>query len=56
MVQKIAEEPTDGKDRPLKPVLISHCGELELQRKVQAPAATSKQSKLPLHRSAGNKN
>lgn len=30
---KLAEVPTDGKDRPLTPVFISHCGELELRKK-----------------------
>ncbi len=36
-MKKIADITTDEKSRPLKTVLISHCGELEL-RKVPAKA------------------
>ncbi|KAH8117725.1 cyclophilin-like domain-containing protein [Phellopilus nigrolimitatus] len=32
VVQKIAVVPTDAKDRPTVPVVISNCGELELRR------------------------
>ncbi|KAH7873310.1 cyclophilin-like domain-containing protein [Lentinula edodes] len=32
VVQKIAEVPVDGKDRPLSPVVIHNCGELELKK------------------------
>lgn len=32
VVQKIAEVPVDGKDRPLTPVVIHNCGELELKK------------------------
>lgn len=38
IVKKISEIPTDEKSRPLQPVVISHCGELEL-RKVPPKAA-----------------
>ncbi|EIN04910.1 hypothetical protein PUNSTDRAFT_92359 [Punctularia strigosozonata HHB-11173 SS5] len=36
VVQKIAELPTDEKDRPLTPVVVVNCGELELRRKSTA--------------------
>lgn len=32
VVQKIASVPVDAKDRPLSPVIISNCGELELRQ------------------------
>lgn len=35
-IKRIADVPTDDRDRPAVPVLISHCGELEL-RKPPAP-------------------
>jgi peptidyl-prolyl isomerase G (cyclophilin G) len=44
VIKKIAEIETDSKDRPLKPVVISHCGQLERVRKPVAPVPTSEQS------------
>ncbi|KAJ3788086.1 cyclophilin-like domain-containing protein [Lentinula aff. detonsa] len=32
VVKKITEVPVDGKDRPLNPVVIDNCGELELKK------------------------
>jgi cyclophilin family peptidyl-prolyl cis-trans isomerase len=32
IVKKVAEVPVDDKDRPLSPVVISNCGELELRK------------------------
>ncbi|KAJ3734173.1 cyclophilin-like domain-containing protein [Lentinula guzmanii] len=32
VVKKITEVPVDGKDRPLNPVVIENCGELELKK------------------------
>lgn len=39
-IKTIGALPTDGKDRPLSPVIIAHCGELEL-RKQAVPASLS---------------
>ncbi|KDQ13468.1 hypothetical protein BOTBODRAFT_111338 [Botryobasidium botryosum FD-172 SS1] len=36
-IVKISELPVDAKDKPLQPVIISHCGELELKKKAGAP-------------------
>ena len=32
VVKQVAEVPVDEKDRPLSPVVISNCGELELRK------------------------
>ena len=32
VVEKIAALPVDNKDRPLAPIVISNCGELELRK------------------------
>ncbi|KLO13423.1 hypothetical protein SCHPADRAFT_828036 [Schizopora paradoxa] len=32
VVQEIANVPTDGKDRPMAPIVITSCGELELRK------------------------
>lgn len=37
VVKRVAQVPVDEKDRPLSPILLSNCGELEL-RKPPAPA------------------
>ncbi|KAF8313512.1 cyclophilin-like domain-containing protein [Cantharellus anzutake] len=37
IVKKIAEIPTDAKDRPLRPIIISGAGELVLRKKVAPP-------------------
>ncbi|KAK8845612.1 hypothetical protein IAR55_006328 [Kwoniella newhampshirensis] len=56
-IEKIGQLPTDGKDRPLTPVIISHCGELELRKapppkKVRSPSISSaSRSPSPLKRS-----
>ncbi|KAF9516934.1 hypothetical protein BS47DRAFT_1371541 [Hydnum rufescens UP504] len=41
VVTKIAEMPTDAKDRPLRPIMVSTSGELELRRKAAPPRAVS---------------
>lgn len=38
VVERIAEVPTDEKDRPRLPVVISNCGELMLRAQAQQPA------------------
>lgn len=38
LIQQLGNVPTSQKDRPLSPVVISNCGELELRKKA-APAA-----------------
>lgn len=35
VVEKVAQVPVDEKDRPLVPIVIANCGELELRRKVR---------------------
>ncbi|KAG5637965.1 hypothetical protein H0H81_002409 [Sphagnurus paluster] len=37
VVQKIASLPVDAKDRPLTPIVISNCGELELRKAAGDP-------------------
>lgn len=41
-VQKISDVSVDAKDRPLAPVVISNCGELELRTKSTADSPHSK--------------
>ena len=43
VIPKIVDVPTDEKDRPKVPIIISNCGELELRKK---PVA--RQRKYPL--------
>jgi cyclophilin family peptidyl-prolyl cis-trans isomerase len=45
VVQKIAAIPTDAKDRPSVPVVVTHCGELEL-RKPQPAAEVQPEKKV----------
>ncbi|OCF40756.1 hypothetical protein I317_05451 [Kwoniella heveanensis CBS 569] len=44
-IEHIGKLQTDGKDRPLSPVVISHCGELELRKppakKARSPSVSS---------------
>lgn len=40
-IDTIGQLPTDDRDRPLSPVVITHCGELELRRPPQKPRARS---------------
>ncbi|KAG8908493.1 hypothetical protein FRB99_005851 [Tulasnella sp. 403] len=49
---RISKLPVDGKDRPLQPVVISHCGELELRKTAPKvapplPRSVSPSSKSP---------
>ena len=37
VIPKIVDIPTDEKDRPKVPIVISNCGELELRKKPVAP-------------------
>ena len=37
VVRKIAEVSTDEKDRPVVPVIVYNCGELELRKKAAPP-------------------
>lgn len=37
VVRKIAQVSTDEKDRPVVPVIVYNCGELELRKKVAPP-------------------
>ena len=37
VIPKIMDVPTDEKDRPRAPIVVSNCGELELRRKPVAP-------------------
>lgn len=46
VVEKIAQVPTDDKDRPSVPVAITHCGELVLR---QAPQKQVPESADFLH-------
>lgn len=41
-IEAVGKLPTDSRDRPLSPVVITHCGELELRR--PAAAATRERS------------
>ena len=40
VVKQVAEVPVDEKDRPLSPVVISNCGELELRKPLGAVSHT----------------
>ncbi len=42
VVTKIATIPTDEKDRPSVPVVITHCGELELRKPPVQPVNKAK--------------
>ena len=47
-IQTIGKLPTDGRDRPLSPVTIVHCGELELKRPPAPAAAARRRSASPV--------
>ncbi|WVW81864.1 hypothetical protein I302_103862 [Kwoniella bestiolae CBS 10118] len=53
-IETIGKLPTDERDRPLSPVVITHCGELELRRapapakpKARSPSVSSSRSASP---------
>lgn len=50
VVTKIAGVPVDEKDRPLTPVVVSHCGELELKKVAPKAVAVARTftSSIPL--------
>jgi len=49
-IQTIGRLPVDEKDRPISPVVISHCGELELRKPVKKPSPISEGSASPPRR------
>ncbi|KAJ3744236.1 cyclophilin-like domain-containing protein, partial [Lentinula detonsa] len=51
VVKKITEVPVDGKDRPLNPVVIDNCGELELKKLPESETAKEEKSSKTRHRS-----
>lgn len=44
VVQRLVEVPVDQKDRPIKPILIINCGELELRKRKDAGMFIMKKS------------
>lgn len=52
VVQRLVEVPVDQKDRPIKPILIINCGELELRKRKDADTEHSPRIRKPKkHRS-----
>ena len=49
-LQRIAQVPVDQDDRPLQPVLVSRCGELERKKKQPATACESVETSDALER------
>ena len=54
VVTKIAEMPTDAKDRPLRPIIVSGSGELELRKKAAPPKVVSPERSRSRRRSVSS--